>query len=221
MSTVSFLESLDADTRARLMRGLTIRNYGRREIVIAQDDASADVYFVLKGLAVAAIYSEDGKRVSYRDIGEGAIFGELSAIDGAPRSATVMAQGSLTVGWMPGPEFRRFIETDPGFMWAMMRYMGRQVRDMTGRIFEYSTMPVRDRLIHELIRMAEAASEDGTTAAVRPAPTHADLATRISSHREAVSREMSALSKRKLVVRGNGAYRFADIEALRRFSEGE
>ena len=68
---------------------------------------------------------------------------------------------------------------------------------MTERVYEFSTLVVRKRLIRELLRLAEDNEQREGSASISPAPTHFDLAARISTHREAVSREMSALAKRE------------------------
>jgi len=73
---------------------------------------------------------------------------------------------------------------------------------------------VRDRQIRELLRLAEEAGIEDGRAEIRPAPAHHDLAHRISSHREVVSREMSALAKAGLVEKRRGALVVKDTDCL-------
>lgn len=210
-----FLDRLSDAERAALVARLVTRRYRRGETVIEQSDASRDVFFVLSGLARATILSAEGKVVAYRDVGAGAIFGELSAIDGAPRSASVVVVEDLTVGRLPVAEFRRLVETLPSFTWALLEYLSALARGLTERVYEFSTMPVRDRLLHELIRLAEAGLRPDGSAEISPAPTHFDLAARISTHREAVSRELSNLARAGLVQTGRRAILVPDLERLR------
>ncbi|MCU6313095.1 helix-turn-helix domain-containing protein, partial [Enterobacter cloacae] len=77
-----------------------------------------------------------------------------------------------------------------------------------------STLVVRKRLILELLRRAEEIGPVNGQVSVDPAPTHFELAAKISTHREAVSREMSALAKRGLVERRNGRLMLRDLPAL-------
>ena len=215
MTVECFLDHLSEDDRTVLVGMLATRRYGRDETVISHKDATKDVFFVLEGRAQAKIFSPDGKEVPYRDILAGEIFGELSAIDGAPRSASVVALGDLVIGRLALADFRKLVETRPSFTWALLRYFSAQARRMTERIFEFSTMLVRDRLIQELVRLAENAGPANGHAELRPAPTHFDLAARISTHREAVSREMSRLSKLGILSKKSGCLMVHDIEALR------
>lgn len=194
---------------------MAVRTYRDGEIVIAHEDLTASAYFVLHGTARATIFSADGKMVAYRDIADGEIFGEMAAVDNMPRSANIVAVGDLTVGIVTAEQFAGLVRTAPDFTWALLQHFTAQTRRMTERIFEFSTMVVRDRLVHELLRLADATLTFEGASEIAPAPTHFDLATRISTHREAVSREMSRLNKLGLVVKERGRLRLPDLARLR------
>ncbi len=229
MTNASFIDSLPSQERDTLMTLLKLHDHDPGEIVISQEENSKDVYFVIGGSARATIFSDEGKIVAYRDILAGAIFGELSAIDDAPRSASVVAVKKLRVGRLPQSSFRELIENSPKFTRVLLEYMTAQLRGMTARIFEFSTMLVRERLLAELLRMGEAATGEidpgasatsgGTIARINPPPTHFDLATRISTHREAVSREMSKLTKQNLISKGDDGSLAIDMDGLRALRE--
>lgn len=221
MEQSSFLNQLSPTALAELENLMVQKTYDRDEIVIAQEEESCDVFFVVSGTARATVYSEDGKVVAYRDMLEGDIFGELSAIDEKPRSACVIALGKLRVGRLDAAKFNSLVENSPSFTWALLRHLASQSRHMTERIFEYSTMLVRERLIAELIRLAEPVGEGSDQAVLRPNPTHFDLAIRISTHREAVSREMSKLAKQELVSKETGCLVLNDVKRLRAYALGE
>ena len=194
---------------------MAVRSFRNGEIVIAHQEPSAAAYIVLGGQARATIFSVEGKMVAYRDIDQGEIFGELAAIDGMPRSANIVAIGDLTVGILAPERFAELVDTAPDFAWALLRHFAAQSRRMTERIFEFSTMVVRDRLVHELLRLADSTLTQAGAAEIAPAPTHFELAARISTHREAVSREMSRLGKLGLVVKEKGRLVLPDIAGLR------
>lgn len=214
MAQKEFLDGLAPEDRDRLRLSMSEATHNRDDIVISQNDATLDVFFVLEGHARASGLSEEGKLVTYREIPEGAIFGELSAIDGRPRSANVVAVGPLTVGRMSQVDFRNVIDTDHTFRWALLSYMTEQSRVMTDRIFEFSTMVVRDRLIGELLRLAEGLPNINGRVEISPAPTHFELASRISTHREAVSREMSALTKAGILAKESRTLVIVDLARL-------
>lgn len=211
----SFVLRLSSEGRQALEQVMVVRTYRDGDLVIAHEDESTSAYIVLRGTARATIFSADGKMVAYRDISDGEIFGEMAAIDHMPRSANIVAIGDLSVGVVSADRFAELVRSAPDFTWALLQHFTAQARRMTERIFEFSTMLVRDRLVHELLRLAEASPAPHGTREITPAPTHFDLAARISTHREAVSREMSRLTKLGLVVRERRRLVLPDPDRLR------
>lgn len=214
MTDRCFLDRLSAGDRAVLEELLVVREYAHGEIVISHLDEDRDVFFVLDGLVRATLYSRHGSEVGYRDVGPGDVVGELAAIDGAPRSATVEALEPARLGRLSAAAFRKLVEARPGLNAVLLEHLTAQIRRLTERVFEFSTLRVRDRLIRELLRLAEATSVHEGRAEIRPAPTHFELATRISSHREVVSREMSAMAKAGLVEKRHGALIILSVTEL-------
>lgn len=213
----SLPEALRADILGRLQR----RTYARGTTVVRHLDDTRDVFFVHTGRARATIYTDSGKVIEYREIHPGGFFGELAAIDALPRSTSVEVVEEAEISRLALGDFRELIETESAFAWAMLTHLSKHIRIMTERILEYSTLLVRERLLRELIRLSafgEPQGEDGHVI-VRPAPTHFDLAARISTHREAVSREMSTLVKSGMLEKRGGAL-WLDVEALRDSLEG-
>lgn len=212
------IERLGPGDREALIGRLVPRTYAPEELLISQQDETRDVFFLIEGRARVTIYSEEGRAVDYRDIGPGGFFGEIAAIDGGPRSASVVAVTEVRGGWLRGRDFRALIEARPGIAWAVMEHFAWLVRRLTERVFEFSTLQVRERLVMELVRLAEAAGVAGDRAEIRPAPTHFELASRISTHREAVSREMSALAKDGILRKQGGTLHVLSLTRLRDWS---
>ena len=215
MPNLPFLERLPPEARAELDKAMHVVTVEDGGMVISQEEDSKDVFLVISGQARATIFSDEGKTVAYRDIGPGEIFGELAAIDDGPRSASVVAAGPLQIASIKTSRFRALVESNPGFAWALLGHLSAQSRVMTERIYEFSTMLVRERLLQELVRMGESRRIDQGAVTIAPAPTHYELASRISTHREAVSREMSKLSKAGLVGRSAGNLVLPDLDGLR------
>lgn len=210
-----FLERLSPADRAILEQLLVVKKFTPGEIVVTQEEVSSELFFVLEGLARATVFSSDGKMISYRDLPIGAIFGEIAAIDHLGRSASVVSVENLVVGVLSWARFRDLVDKSPAFNWALLQHLAAQSRIMTERIFEFSTMLVHERLVQELLRLARSLGAEHGAIEIKPAPTHFDLAARISTHREAVSREMSKLAKKGLVSKRSGGLILHDLDALR------
>jgi CRP/FNR family transcriptional regulator, cyclic AMP receptor protein len=210
LKTVPFFQHLEDASIRRVLGKSVHAHFEPGQTILGHEEKTTDVLFLINGVARVNIYSAGGRRVSFRDMKEGAIFGELSAIDAQPRSATVEAVTDCSAVKMPREEFLRALAQEPEFMKAVLRHLAQQVRTLTSRVFEFSTLAVRNRVQAELLRMAT------TTGEIVPAPTHEDIASHISTHREAVTRELSRLETMGLLVREGRALRITDMKALRR-----
>lgn len=192
------------------------RRYRAGQQVIGHLEQSRDVYFVLEGLVRVVLYSSAGKEITFREIGAGEFFGELSAIDGLPRSATVTAIAESELAIVSDELFRDLLRVYPDVAMALLERLVAAVRGLTERVYEFSALAVRNRVHAELLRMAREHSTDGKSALIHPAPTHAQIASRISTHREAVTRELNQLTRAGLIERRHERLFVPDLEALDR-----
>jgi predicted transcriptional regulator len=81
-------------------------------------------------------------------------------------------------------------------------------------VYEFSTLAVNNRIQAELLRLASLGQREGNSARLEPAPTHSEIASRISTHREAVSRELNRLSRIGIIERQHGALIVRDLGRL-------
>ena len=174
-----------------------------------------NILFLIAGRARVMLYAVSGKAVAFRDIGPGDFFGELAAIDGKPRSASVEALEPCLVACMSASVFREAFRSQPTVTDAVVRHLAGQVRTLTGRVFEFSTLAVRNRIQAELLRLARAAGAvEDRVARIEPAPTHEEIASRISTHRQAVTSELNRLAQIGLIERHGRALEIKDVDQL-------
>jgi len=188
-------------------------------LVVSFRDPSSDVYFVVSGRVRATVYSPGGREVTFRDLGAGEIFGDIAAIDGGPRSAEVHTLEPSVLAWLSAGDFRRLLRRYPEVAEALMRRLAHLVRSLSERVFELSTLAVNDRLHAELLRLAAACGGSGRSAVIPELPTHQELANRIGTHREAVTRELKRLEAAGLIERRGRALLMPDLARLRRMVE--
>ncbi len=217
----AFLSRLSEADRAALAARWSAHGYRADELIISHGDTDRDVFFLLEGRARVTLFSEDGREIAYRDLLPGDVFGELAAIDGRERSASVVAIEPARAARLSAVAFRDLVQANPNLGWSLLQHLSGLLRRMTDRVFEFSTLVVRKRLILELLRRASDTAPTGRQASLTPAPTHFELAAQISTHREAVSREMSALAKKKLVEKRGNRLELHDLAALEALAAGE
>lgn len=195
---------------------LQMQHFLTGEEVVRYLDHSDSVFFVLEGGVRIHYFGYSGDEVILCDLSQGEFFGELTAIDGQPRSATVVARSDSMLAVMSNQAFIRLVHDSPVFCMAIMQRLAGQVRRLTERVFDFSTLAVRNRIHAELLRLAKDHMDSPNTAVIRPVPTHAELACFVSTHREAVTRELSELAKDQLIQRTGQALRVLDVERLRK-----
>jgi len=180
---------------------------------------SDSVYIVVKGRVRVTLYSLGGREVLLRSLGEGALFGELAAIDGQPRSATIVALSNCTLASIDAAAFRQAVSETPEAALWLARRLTAHIRDLTDRVFELNALKVSSRLHCELLRLCAAVGEEATQVTIEPAPTHADLAARIGTHREAVTRELGELAEKGVLQQDRRRITVLDTRALARLVE--
>lgn len=219
LSSIELFEGLGGSDRDALARLCRWQRYAAHQYIVGHQDETNDVYFIVGGRVHVTIFSPSGKEVSFADLPAGKSFGEMAAIDGAPRSATVIALSDTVLASMSAEAFRRVLNDYPDVAAKMMQYLVGLVRRLSDRVVEFSVLAVRNRIHAELLRLARDQGLDGDTAVITPVPTHSDIASRVSTHREAVTRELNALTRDGLIERRDGTLVIVNIARLAQLVE--
>ena len=211
----AFLDARE-DTIDTLAANSRLINFSKNRQIVGQADKSNDVYLLIDGLVRAKSFSEKGKEVSFLDIHSGGLFGEFSAIDGRPRSTAVVAIGECCVAKISPQCFRDAIRNDAEVAMALINILIVKNRSLTERIHEFGTMAVRHRIHAELLRIAEAVCDDNAQSARFRIPTHVELANRVCTHREAVTKELNYLASFQLLKVKKSIVQVEDYQRFRR-----
>jgi CRP-like cAMP-binding protein len=213
---IGIFADLTAEARRSLAGRCVWREFKPRQEIVRHQDDSRTVFFLIAGKARATIYSENGKQVTFRDITSGGIFGELAAIDGRRRSASVEATSRCTVAAMSADMFWDVLRSQPVVMTAVLKLLSWQVRELSDKLVDLSTKDVRRRILAELLRIAEPSETEFGNAVLFPAPTNSDIAARVATARETVNRELKWLMGAGIVQKHGSTLVIPDFERLRR-----
>jgi CRP-like cAMP-binding protein len=212
LARIPLFRSLDSEAIRRLDSQCVWRRTKARECVLAYKDGGADLYFVSQGHLRVLIRTPAGKEALLRDIRDGEFFGELAAIDSQPRSASIVAVTGSTLASMAPAIFRGVVHAYPDVCDQLLVLLASQIRMLANRVNEYGALNVRTRIHAELLRLARTGRSG--EAVISPPPTHAELAARVSSHREAITRELNSLVRAGLLDRRRGALVLLDPARL-------
>jgi CRP/FNR family cyclic AMP-dependent transcriptional regulator len=216
LKRVGILQNLSDEALENLARICRWQAVASGQLIVSANDPSDDVYFVASGKVRVILYSaSEGRPVLFTTLGPGEMFGDVAAIDGKPRSATVEAEENCRLASLTSMQFQRLILSEPSVCLAAMQRFAGIVRRLSDRIFEMSTLGVQGRVYAELLRLATIAERETGQPLLSPAPPLIEVASRISTHREAVSRAVSRLTGAEVVRREGGDLRILDMERLR------
>jgi CRP-like cAMP-binding protein len=216
LRAVRLLADVPAAGLEELAQQCRWRRFPTGQRVISREAQDHDVYLIVGGKVRITAFSGAGRQVTYRDFAAGEWFGDLAAIDGRSRSADVDALEDTLLASMSPTVFRRLLHEHPAVCDRVLARLVSLVRDLTERVFDFSTLGVQNRVHAELLRLAKQAGVQGNVARIDPAPKHSDIAGKVSTYREQVTRELSTMAKQGLVERAHGALVIPDVARLER-----
>lgn len=208
------LATLEPAARRQAAEALRWMQFRAGETILTQSDDSGDVHFLARGRLLAVDWTEDGREIIFTSLAEGSYFGELTALDGAPRSLCVYARTPATLAMMPAAMFRRLIDDSPAFRHTIITGLVARVRLLTERNSQLITYSVPDRVKAFILRRAAEEGRLSTGSVLDAVPTHAEIAAQIGANREAVSRALSALVQDGVIETRRGALTIRDPDGL-------
>jgi CRP/FNR family cyclic AMP-dependent transcriptional regulator len=215
LSTVPLLSGLDASEIARFAELTRERAYPRGSIIVFEDDPGDSLFIVRAGRVKVVLIGEDGREVILGILGVGDHFGELSLIDGQPRSAHVIAMEDSQLIVLRREDFRRRVEESPAVAWALLVELSRRLRRADEQIGRLVLLDVDGRIARLLL---DAAAESGGTT-IEKRLTHQTIAQMIGASRETVSRAMRSFQDRGLISVHRRQISIADRPGLERLAQ--
>ena len=142
------------------------------ETVFYQSDNSADLYIVLEGAVRASLLNQEGQELVLATFDKGDFFGEMSLLDGKPRSATMIAAGDSVLGMLKREKFLSAIRNDPMIAIDLLSAVVQRLRMADGMIESLAFLDVSQRLMKLLLQTAKAEGEKDKSGFFRIKKTH-------------------------------------------------
>ena len=178
--------------------------YKKGDVIFHRTDLSTDLYIVNSGILKAVLEDDGGDEIVLAHFEKGAFFGELSLLDGKGRSATIIADGDTELSILKKDVFLELLYKEPKIAVELMATLVERLRKADDMIESLAFLEVGERLIRSLLDAAKAdPSVKGYLRAGKL--THKELAARIGSSREAVSKCMKVLSTKGIIKEPEGS----------------
>jgi CRP-like cAMP-binding protein len=178
-------------------------------------DEGGNLYIILKGRVKVTIPSEDGEEVILAILDSGEILGEISLIDGKPRSATVYAMKDTEALCLYREDFLDVLRDRFDVVQRVLEILAGRLRQTDVLLAESHFMDITARLAKKIMDLSQAfgvEERDGIRIAVRM--TQKDLASMVGATRESVNKQLRVLRELGLLVFSDGHVKILDPTGL-------
>jgi len=202
MSKVPLFLGLSVREYEALCESMIQRKFSAQETIVYEDDQESQTFFVIaSGKVHVTVSTAEGKQTILATLHKGDFFGEMSIIDGEPRSASVIAAEECELFMLYRRTLLEILKKYPTIATQMLVTMSGRLRRSNKHINTLSMMSVYGRVAEVILQIAkESGIRTGGLIVVPQPPTHAVIADMAGTSRETVSRVLSQLRKKNYIT---------------------
>jgi CRP-like cAMP-binding protein len=194
----ALMRLFETDARAHLAAHSSTHAYAKREVVLAKENPTSSLIFLLEGRLQAIDFTLDGREVGLHFIEEGQYFGEISVLDGLPSPEVVIANKKSQVVLVPAREVRGLIFSNPAAIEAITTGLTKRIRAQGHQRQILGIISPLQRICALLQNL----SKDGKDPElIANAPTHQEIAIMVNLTRETVTRAFQVLQSQGALAR--------------------
>jgi len=195
-----FAELTEADLEV-LARLATRRRYPKDGVVFFENEEGASFFMIVQGRIKVTILGDDGREIILSVLSSGDFFGEMALLDNEPRSATAIAVEDSELLCLNRADFQSVVSANPRVMQALIKVLTTRLRKANHQISTLALLDVYGRVARVILEMAREDGrrlKDGAIAFRRA--THQEIANRIGTTRETVTRMLKDLQRQGLIA---------------------
>jgi CRP-like cAMP-binding protein len=216
----SILDALPNELSRGLFARGRLSSLDADQILFLAGDEGDGCYRVEEGLLKASVAAPNGGERILAILGPGSVVGELSMIDGAPRSASVTTLRDSKLCFISQADFDAIAKSSPEIYRHVMKLLARRLRDTNNALAASSFLSVKGRVARALLSLAEAFGKDvGNGRILIQQKVNQSLAAMAGIARENVSRVLKDWTEHAMVSRLAGYYCLEKKDAIQREAE--
>jgi CRP/FNR family cyclic AMP-dependent transcriptional regulator len=199
-----------------ISRTLRARRFRRGEVLFHEGDPGDSLFIVVSGSVKVVLPSDQGEEAILATLGPGDSLGELSLLDGVPRSASAIAIEPVEALMLPRQQFLALLATDSSLRAAVLGHLAAELRRLTTHVADLHFLDLTGRLAARLVRLAEERGErlaDGSVRLDAP-PTQGDLASMVGATRQSVNKLLGEFAQDGLIRLEPDGIVIPDMETL-------
>lgn len=219
LRTVSIFVDLPSNALEQLARHSLVRSYRRGQILCHEGDPGESLFLLEEGQLRVTQLNTMGDETVLAVIDAPAAVGELSLLDGSPRSANLTAIGPVRIRLVPRNAFWMLIQEQPQIVPGLLATLATMVRRANARQVDLLTLDVPGRLAKWLIQRAERAGLSiGESVTIDLARSQGDLAAEIGTTRPTLNRALHGFEERGIVTIDGQQIAIHNMKALRAYT---
>lgn len=208
-------QDLPEEAVAEATSHVVSRRHPANQVILLENDWGSSVYFILEGWVKIRTYNLDGKEVTLNILGKGELFGEMAPLEEVPRSTDVITLVPTVIGSMPASDFVKLLNTEPLAGIRLSQLMARRLRQVNRRL-RLRESDSTSRVADIILFLADGQGQRSASGIEIPNLPHRELSSLSGLARETVTRVLSKLEKKGLIVRDKDLMSIPDINALER-----
>lgn len=220
LERVPFLAALTPDDLDWLGQRLRRRTFARGDIIFQKDEAGQSLFIIESGSVRIYVPGSQGTDLTLAHMGPGDFFGDISLLDGRPRTASAAAAAESVVLSLERSDFSTLLRSRPDSALSVLEVIAGRLRESDQMASDLAFLDAAGRLARKLLEFANASGlkrGDGTL--VNASLTQEELASMIGVTRESVNRNLSEFRRKGLIGREGRKIIIRDAEALRAYCE--
>jgi CRP/FNR family transcriptional regulator, cyclic AMP receptor protein len=217
VKNIPLFGELDEDDLQKIADLMVIKKYKKNNLIIFEDDLGRNMFIIKSGRVKISGISNEGGEAIFSILGEGEFFGELSIIDGLPRSATVTSIDTVELLVLNRGDFLEMLSKYPQIAITLLKELARRIRQSDSQIKSLSLKDARGRVGATFVRLAEdiGVVKDGKVV-IKELPLQRDLANIAGTSRETISRVIKKLEDEELMEKIDNSIIFKDFESFKK-----
>ena len=192
-----------------------IRQFKQNELVANREDHNKSVFLVISGTYSVEITINQNQELRYADLSENEFFGEMSAIDGMPRSADVRCRTDGELAELKADAFEQLLLLEPLISLRLLKILTTRLRQSNQRLQDFSTTPPNTRVIQQIIQLVRPAPDKPGEWVISPTPKHDEIAAWTGTSKDFVSSILGKLIHDNILIRRNRDMVVLDLFSLK------
>jgi len=215
----NLLIGLSRSTIERVERLCEFKSFRQNDLVTTREQETRSFFFTITGTySVETVINED-QDLRYADLGPKDFFGEMSAIDGLPRSADVRCRTPGDIAEMQHEDFELLLASEPDITLRLLKLFTARLRQTNQRLQDFSTTSPATRVIQQLIRLTRPSADQPGQWLISPTPKHDEIAAWTGTTKSFVSSTLGQLIHDNIIVRRNKDMIILDLFSLKNLGE--